>query len=339
MLQVDTFHRVTGTLWLDSGREEILKAARIICAGGLVAFPTETVYGLGAAAVNPAAVARIFAVKGRPSDNPLIIHVADQSQVDQITASVPEKARFLMEKFWPGPLSLVLPRSSAVPDMVSAGLPTVAVRMPDHPVALQLIDAAGVPIAAPSANRSGRPSPTCARHVLSDLAGRIDAVLDGGLCRVGLESTVLDLTGPHPVILRPGGVTQEILSSALGEPVLRSFWKGVTAPPSPGMKYRHYSPRAPLILVTGPRIRRLRFLDDLAAFYRKRGVKVCLFNQAFDKGQVEVEQNLAKRLYRELRRCDHENVGIILAEGVSIRGIGAAVMNRLGKAAIRVIRV
>jgi len=335
----DAVLQVKRTLWLQPCRKAILKAAQIISDGGLVAFPTETVYGLGASAVNSAAVRGIYAAKGRPSDNPLIVHVADQEQVDLVAASVPERARFLMERFWPGPLSLILPRSNAVPDLVSAGLPTVAVRMPDHPVALQLIQEAGVPVAAPSANRSGRPSPTNAIHVLSDLAGRIDAVLDGGICRVGLESTVLDLSGPYPVILRPGGVAREALSSALGEPVRRTFWKGETAPPSPGMKYRHYAPRAPLILVTGSRHRRERLIEKLADYYRGRGIKVCFLNRTFGMNQTETGYKLAGLLYRELRRCDEKAAGIILAEAVNVHGIGAAVMNRLGKAAVRIIRV
>ncbi len=334
--------QIKGTLLLQPGRKAISRAAQIICAGGLVAFPTETVYGLGASATDTAAVAAIFTAKGRPSDNPLIVHVSDWGQVRCVAASVPDRARFLMRQFWPGPLSLVLPRSRAVPDRVSAGLPTVAVRMPAHPVALQLIKAAGVPIAAPSANRSGRPSPTTARHVLEDMCGRIEAVLDGGVCRVGVESTVLDLTGSHPVILRPGGVTREALVSALGEPVQQAVWKGEAAPPSPGMKYRHYAPRAPLILVTGPRSRRERLLEALTGYFQKQGLKVCLLNGFLNPelpGDVGNEINLARHLYRELRRCDTIGSGVVLAEGISPAGIGAAVMNRLSKAAARVIRV
>jgi L-threonylcarbamoyladenylate synthase len=334
-----TLSQIKGTLLLQPGRKAISRAAQIICAGGLVAFPTETVYGLGASAMDPEAVAAIFTAKGRPADNPLIVHVSDWEQVCAVAASVPDRARLLMKLFWPGPLSLILPRSAAVPDQVSAGLPTVAVRMPDHPVALQLIRMAGVPIAAPSANRSGRPSPTSARHVLEEMCGRIEAVLDGGLCRVGVESTVLDLTGPHPVILRPGGVTREALASALGEPVLQSVWKGEAAPPSPGMKYRHYAPRAPLILVTGPRTRRERLIGTLTVFFRKQGVRVCSLNGAPGSNLPEDKESLARYLYRELRRCDTLKAEIILAGGISPRGLGAAVMNRLGKAAARVIRV
>jgi len=334
-----TLSPLKGTLWLRSDFPAIRKAAEIIRAGGLVAFPTETVYGLGASASDPAAVARIFSAKGRPSDNPLIVHVSDREQVYRVASSVPERAHFLMERFWPGPLSLVLPRSSAVPDLVSAGLPTVAVRMPSHPVALELIRTAGVPIAAPSANRSGRPSPTSAHCVLEDLAGRIDAVLDGGTCRIGVESTVLDLTGPRAVILRPGGITREALTSALGEPVFQASWKGVSIPPSPGMKYRHYAPRAPLILVTGPPSRRRRLLHILANFYERRGLKVCLLADFLNQQGDDDVENISRHLFRSLRRCDALKAGVILAEGIASRGLGVAVMNRLGKAAFRVIRV
>ncbi len=334
-----TLLQIKGTLWLKPEDPAIRKAAQIICAGGLVAFPTETVYGLGASAIDPAAVARIFSAKGRPSDNPLIVHVAAREQVYQVASSVPERALYLMERFWPGPLSLVLPRSSAVPDLVCAGLPTVAVRMPSHPVALGLIRAAGVPIAAPSANRSGRPSPTSARCVLEDLAGRIDAVLDGGTCRIGVESTVLDLTGPRAVILRPGGVTREALASALGEPVFQAAWKGGDAPPSPGMKYRHYAPRAPLILVTGPPSRRRIVLNILAEYFRRRGLKVCLLSSFLNQHGHDDLEYISRHLFRSLRRCDALKAGVILAEGIDSRGLGAAVMNRLGKAAFRVIRV
>lgn len=210
------FLSITGTLLLQPHGKAITRAADIIRRGGLVAFPTETVYGLGATATDAAAVRRIFQAKGRPADNPLIVHVSDYEQLNAVAASLPEGAAELVDRFWPGPLSLVLPRSGAIPDEVSAGLPTVAVRMPSHPVALRLIARAGVPIAAPSANRSGRPSPTMASHVLADLAGRIDAVIDGGPCPVGVESTVLDLTGAVPLILRPGAITAEAIAKCLG---------------------------------------------------------------------------------------------------------------------------
>ena len=229
-------------------------AGSIIRSGGLVAFPTETVYGLGANGLDPAAVEGIFRAKGRPSDNPLILHVAKKSDVKDLWTRVPEEARLLMDAFWPGPLTLIFNRSSLVPDQVAAGLPTVAVRMPDHKTALALIRAAGVPIAAPSANLSGRPSPTTAQHVKADLEGRIDLILDGGPCRVGLESTVLSLCGT-PTILRPGGVTREMLEAVMGSVQVSSAvlapLKGDGAAPSPGMKYKHYAPNAQVRIAGG----------------------------------------------------------------------------------------
>lgn len=328
--------RIKQTLVFPPAEKTILAAAGLICRGGLVAFPTETVYGLGAAATEKQAVARIFVAKGRPADNPLIVHVADLDQVKAVTASLPGSALKLMRCFWPGPLSLVLPRSAALPREVSAGLPTVAVRMPAHPVALSLIRAAGVPIAAPSANRSGRPSPTELRHVLEDLAGRIDAVIDGGSCRVCVESTVLDLSGARPVILRPGGITREQLEAALGIEIYEERNGRADAPPAPGMKYRHYTPRAPLILVTGSWGRRTAVIKSLAAGYRRRGFKVGLLLVA--PGPAGVRQ-MAKALFPALRRFDTQGVDLILAEGVSPQGLGNTVMNRLRKAAARTIKV
>lgn len=328
--------KVKGTLLMKPGAASIARAARIIRCGGLVAFPTETVYGLGAAATSTEAVSSIFAAKERPADNPLIVHICRREQVRQLAVDIPAIAYRLMDRFWPGPLSLVFPRSHVVPDTVSAGLSTVAVRMPHHPVALRLIRAAGVPIAAPSANRSGRPSPTTARHVLDDLAGRIDAVLDGGTCPLGMESTVLDLTGTRPVILRPGGVSREELSAVIG-PVEAVCWKGDTAPPSPGMKYRHYAPRAPLILVTGSPRRRVALIRSLAGGYRKRGIVVGLLGTRIHRQRGEHE--MARKLYSNLRRLDSRGVGVILAEGTASGGIGEVLMNRLRKAASRVLKI
>ncbi|MGE5554121.1 MAG: L-threonylcarbamoyladenylate synthase [Betaproteobacteria bacterium] len=229
----------------------LAEAGKVLRQGGLVAFPTETVYGLGANALDPAAVGKIFIAKGRPADNPLIVHVAERESLAELVADVPEVGRALMDQFWPGPLTLVLPKSAQVPGGVTAGLPTVAVRMPDHEVALGLIAAAGVPVAAPSANRSGRPSPTTAAHVWEDLQGRVELILDGGPTGVGVESTVVDVTGSVPALLRPGGVGLEELRRVAGEvavdPALSG--KGVEHPRSPGMKYKHYAPQAPLMLI------------------------------------------------------------------------------------------
>ncbi len=334
-----------GTLLLKEELTSLKKGARIINNGGLVAFPTETVYGLGAAATNSAAVAGIYKAKGRPADNPLIVHLSDPGQLKDVARGIPDLAYQLTGQFWPGPLSLVLPRAENIPALVSAGLPSVAVRMPDHETALEFIRLSGVPIAAPSANRSGRPSPTTYRHVLEDLTGRIDAVIKSSPCQVGVESTVLDLTGEKPVILRPGGVSREELEAVLGSPVEVAAAKSQEGgqPLSPGMKYRHYSPRARLILITGPATYRISLIKALAAHYRSLGLQVGYLNTSLHlKGSAKygaVPERMAASLYESLRRMDQEGVDIILAEEIDIAGIGLAVMNRLKKAASRILRV
>ncbi len=331
-----------GTLLLDDDHVSLKRAAAIIKAGGLVAFPTETVYGLGAAATNDEAIKKIFHAKGRPQDNPLIVHIASRDQLTLVTNQLPAEAGPLMDHFWPGPLSLVLPRAASIPPLVSAGLNTVAVRMPDHPVALDLIRLAGLPLAAPSANRSGRPSPTSFKHVLQDLAGRIDAVIRSKACVLGVESTVLDLTGSRPVILRPGGVTREALETALGRsvPLVGQRYRGAP-PPSPGMKYRHYSPRAPLLLVTGPEERRKGFIAAYCAHCRRQGLKVAYLNRYISGPGLQscAADRIAALLYRALRAIDTADVDLILAEEIDTAGIGLAVMNRLRKAALRTIKV
>lgn len=332
----------------------IQEAGDILARGGLVAFPTETVYGLGANALDGRAVLRIFEAKGRPSDNPMIVHVADLSQVDDLVENLPAPAQNLIQAFWPGPLTLVLPVSRAVPPEVTAGLPSVAVRMPGHAVALALIKAAGVPLAAPSANLSGRPSPTTAAHVIQDLDGRIDLILDGGPSGVGVESTVLDLTGRVPVILRPGGVTLEVLQVILGEvtvdpAVLNS--QPVDRPRSPGMKYTHYAPSAPLMLVEGEPQSVAAKIREIAAEYRSRGQRVGILTytdsenyagagQVVLAGQRNKPETAAAGLYAALRRFNDMNVDFILAEGLPENGVGLAVMNRLRRAAGgRILRV
>ncbi len=334
--------KINGTLLLNSDAKGLNRAAALIRGGGIVAFPTETVYGLGASALDVTALEKIFKAKGRPSDNPLIVHIAAFSQLEQVAVDVPERAEKLAEYFWPGPLSLVLPKSRAIPDLVSGGLATVAVRMPDHPVALELIRRAGVPLAAPSANRSGRPSPTSYQHVLEDLTGRIDAVLKARSCKIGVESTVLDLTGSVPVILRPGGISREALEEALGCRLLvAGTGLDTERPSSPGMKYRHYSPRAPLLLITGTLEQRHRLMEELGAYYRSRGFKIgTIFAAAAGAGSsLDIQQRYAARLYRVLRRMDTEGVDLIVAEATEKEGLGLAVMNRLFKAAVRVLKV
>ena len=228
------------------------QAADVLKKGGLVAFPTETVYGLGANGLDPNAVAGIFAAKGRPSDNPLILHISQASEVEKLALEVPPNARALMDKFWPGPLTLVLPRAKAVPDIVTGGLDSVGIRLPDSVVARELIGLAGVPLAAPSANTSGRPSPTTGQDVLADLAGKINMVIDAGPCGIGVESTVVDCTTPVPTLLRPGGVTVEMLIDVLGEVRIdASLSNSHLVPKSPGMKYTHYAPAAEMFLVEG----------------------------------------------------------------------------------------
>lgn len=325
------------------------EAARVITSGGLVAFPTETVYGLGADALNRAAVRAIFQAKGRPADNPLIVHVADVAQLAELTRDLPAAVDVLARHFWPGPLTLIVPRGPAVPDEVTAGLDTVAVRIPDHPVALALIRRSGRPIAAPSANRSGRPSPTQARHVWEDLQGRIDVIVDGGPCGIGLESTVLDLTQDRPVILRPGAVTPAQLQPHVG-PVEVADGTSAEAVASgepvrsPGMKYRHYAPRTPCVLYEGPSAavasaaaRRIR--DE-----RARGLKVGVL--ATEEGATSYDANvvsivgarssptdIAHNLYRCLREVDEAGLDLIVMEGIEPDGIGAAIMNRMRRAA------
>ncbi len=322
----------------------ILEAGRILSRGGLVAFPTETVYGLGANALDGRAVARIFEAKGRPADNPLIVHVACREEVKHLAQNIPPAAEILMDAFWPGPLTLVLPAGPAVPPETTAGLDTLAVRMPRHPVALALIRAAGVPLAAPSANLSGRPSPTTAELVLQDLNGRIEAVLDGGPAGVGLESTVLDLTGSVPVILRPGGVTPEELRELLGEVEVDPAF--TDRPRSPGMKYTHYAPEAPLLLIEGEpgavAARLMELAREQKALGRRVGILSCSGNRDYASvgevvlaGRREDPGTVATGLYAALRRFNELGVDLILAEGLEDSGIGLAVMNRLRKAAVR----
>ncbi len=335
--------RIKGTLLLRQDRFSLQKAAGIIKEGGLVAFPTETVYGLGAAATDEKAVNRIYQAKGRPVDNPMIVHISSSGQLNIVARYVPELAYKLTDRFWPGPLSLVLPRADIIPAAVCAGLPTIAVRMPDHRIALEFIHASGVPIAAPSANRSGKPSPTSFRHVLDDLAGKIDAVIKSEACSVGVESTVLDLTGSGPVILRPGGIPREELEEALGQKVPVSGGIGSAGRPiSPGMKYRHYSPRAPLILITGPKQRRSLLLKAIAGYYQEKGLKVGSLGDYINKTaplKGNKTEYMAAHLYHALRQLDHHGVDLILAEETDIAGIGLAVMNRLRKAATRILKV
>lgn len=325
--------------------EDIEEAAELIRRGQLVAFPTETVYGLGANALDGNACAEIFKVKGRPQDNPLIVHVSNFEMVRSLVSGWNEKAERCVRAFWPGPLTLVLPKTALIPDTVSAGLDSVGIRMPNNPIALSLIEKAGVPIAAPSANLSGKPSPTNGIHVWNDLKGRIPLILDGGACDVGLESTVLDLTGEIPCILRPGGITKESLEEVLGEVAVDRPSEN-RPPKAPGMKYRHYAPKGELYLLIGERAKILmRIREEIQKAHsrlKKVGI-LCTLESAADLhnqrpellfvlGSEERPEEVAANLYEGLRICDEQGINIILAEGISENGLGFAIMNRLEKA-------
>ena len=322
--------------------EEVAQAAAILREGGLLGIPTETVYGLGANGLDAGAVGRIFLAKGRPQDNPLILHVPGPDWLERYCRNVPPAAYALAERFWPGPLTMILRRRSNVPNAVTAGLDTVGVRCPDHPVTLAIIREAGVPVAAPSGNLSGRPSPTCARHMAEDMDGRIDGIVDGGPCQVGVESTILDLTTPIPRLLRPGGLPLEALEEVLGEVAVD---KAVTAPLSagekpraPGMKYRHYAPKAPVTVVTGDSRRTARYIRERLGEH----TGIICFNEyredfpgcvVEDIGSVADKAEQARRVFDALRAFDDTDVTAIFAQCPGDGGLGLAVANRLKKAA------
>jgi L-threonylcarbamoyladenylate synthase len=320
---------------------QIIEAAQKLKQNEVIAFPTETVYGLGGNAKSDEAVLKIFEAKGRPGDNPLIIHISDLEQIHSFVKDIPEKAKLLMDAYWPGPLTVILEKKSGVlSENATAGLETVAVRMPDHPVALALIEASGLPLAAPSANLSGRPSPTTAAHVADDLTGRIAGIVDGGPTGVGLESTVVDCTGEVPVILRPGGVTKEQLAEVVGtvgvDPALTDAGQ---APKSPGMKYRHYAPNAPFYLVNGTSEQ----IQELVHEKQNEGLKVGVMTTLENKKDYDADvviacgersrlETVAEALYDTLRAFNQENLDIIYGEIFPENGVGQAIMNRLSKA-------
>ncbi|MGG4144758.1 L-threonylcarbamoyladenylate synthase [Paenibacillus algorifonticola] len=339
----------------ENAEASIAEAAELLRRGELVAFPTETVYGLGADARSPEAVAKIFQAKGRPSDNPLIVHIATISQLDELVLPYSTLAKQLMEQLWPGPLTLVLPvQPGAVSPLVTAGLSTVGVRMPSHPVAMRLLAAAGCPVAAPSANRSGRPSPTLAEHVAEDLSGRVSGIVDGGATGIGLESTVIELTGEQAFrILRPGGVTVEQLRNAVPQAEIdapaeaESAVEELSAPRSPGMKYTHYAPKGELSVVQGSSAaKRVAYMQEQVSQAANAGLKagVLVFDEqvaamgdgsalVLTYGSGQKLEQAAHRLYAALRQFDAAGVQRIWAEGCEPDGIGAALMNRLLKAA------
>lgn len=344
---------------------QLEEAAQILRDGGLVAFPTETVYGLGANALNEEAARKIYAAKGRPSDNPLIAHVARKEDVEALTSCIPEAGRKLMDRYWPGPLTLVFPKSERVPYGTTGGLETVAVRMPSDPVANRLIRLAGVPVAAPSANTSGRPSPTTADHVYQDMNGKIEMIVDGGPVGIGLESTIVDVSGEVPVMLRPGAVTIEMLRETLGrvevDPAILGPLKADVKPKAPGMKYRHYAPKADLLLVealveeAGGDQNQAELeeaalkavadkINELAAEKIDQGYKVGIIctdetREHYHKGIVRSlglrarEATIAHNLFGVLREYDDLQVDYIFSESFSKARLGQAIMNRLTKAA------
>lgn len=325
----------------------IQEAGEILKSGGLVAFPTETVYGLGAIALDEEAAKKTYAAKGRPSDNPLIVHIADKEDLKKIAVNIPPETETLMSRFWPGPLTMIFEKSSIVPYGTTGGLDTVAVRMPSDPIAMSLIAAAGGFVSAPSANTSGRPSPTTAEHVEEDLAGKIDMILDGGSVDIGLESTILDMTVSPPMILRPGAITADMFEEAIGTVSVDETLLGSESsqpPKAPGMKYRHYAPNAKLIIVEGDLREEVLAIRQLAYEGHRKGESVGIiatsettpfyrYGIVKNIGTRENEKTIAKNLYRILREFDEEKVDVIYSESFAMQGIGKAIMNRLEKAA------
>ncbi len=326
---------------------KLQEAGNIIKEGGLVAFPTETVYGLGGDALNPDSSRKIYAAKGRPSDNPLIVHIAKWEDLAPIVKEIPEAAKKLADAFWPGPLTMIFQKSDRVPYETTGGLDTVAVRMPVHPVAMAFIEEAGGYIAAPSANRSGRPSPTCAKYVEEDMQGRIEMIIDGGDVEIGLESTIVDMTVDEPMILRPGYITkemlEEVLQSVSEDKTMMSLDSG-QAPKAPGMKYRHYAPKGELTIVDGNEEQVIEYINKQVPVLQKEGQKVGIIGTqtTVDRylgdvrkcaGNRQDETTIARELYRILREFDDEEVTVIFSESFDTAGIGQAIMNRLLKAA------
>ena len=333
--------------------EYVKEAGEVLRNGGLVAFPTETVYGLGGNAFDKNASYKIYSAKGRPSDNPLIVHIADEEALEEIAEEIPESAKKLMKAFWPGPLTMVFKKTEKVPYETTGGLDTVAVRMPNHKVALELIRAAGVPVAAPSANTSGRPSPTKAEHVIEDLSGKIDMIIDSGIAGIGIESTIVDMTGDVPMILRPGYITRGMISKMLGEVTEDKVVSAKTIedigdkdykPKAPGMKYKHYAPKAELTVFEGSILKVIETINKIAQKEMANGKKVGIIatDETIDKYKADVvvsigtrkdEGSIARSLYDILRGFDDKDIDIILGESFYEDEFGYAIMNRMIKAA------
>lgn len=331
----------------EEDKKKIEAAGDILKQGGLVAFPTETVYGLGADALNPEASKKIYAAKGRPSDNPLIVHISNMKALEKITSEIPEKAKKMAEQFWPGPLTMIFPKSEQVPLETTGGLETVAVRMPNHPIALALIDAGGGYIAAPSANTSGKPSPTRAEHVALDMDGKIPMILDGGAVGIGIESTIVDFSTEIPMILRPGYITPEMIQKVIGEVKMDpglSMDDPTAHPKAPGMKYKHYAPKADLILVNGAQEKVIQKINELVSMAQESGKKTGVIGTDETCGRYQAgivksigtrseEDTIARHLYGILREFDDLDVDVIYSESFSTPRIGQAIMNRMLKAA------
>ncbi len=330
-------------------RDVLNRAGDIIKAGGLVAFPTETVYGLGGDALNPGASKKIYAAKGRPSDNPLIVHIYRLEDLFEVADNVSRDAMKLAEKFWPGPLTMIFKKKDRVPSETTGGLDTVAVRMPSNRIAAEFIEAAGGYIAAPSANLSGRPSPTEASHVIEDMDGRIDMIIDGGSSVIGLESTIVDMTGDVPMILRPGYINGQMIEEVTGkveyDPAVFGAGDGSLPPKAPGMKYRHYAPKGTLTIVKGEQDAVIGYMKEALSQGLKKGLKVGIIATEETKdnypgatlianvGARSDEEAIARHLYSVLRQCDDENIDLIFSEDFSTPRMGQAIMNRLIKAA------
>lgn len=323
----------------------IREAASVISRGGLVVFPTETVYGLGANAISEEAVRNIFEAKGRPTDNPIIVHIHDESWLSELVCDVPDRAWKLIKRFWPGPLTIVLKKSAKVPYITTAGLETVGIRMPSHPVANMLIRESGVPIAAPSANLSGSPSPTTFKHAFVDMYGRVDIIIDGGKTPIGVESTVIDVSVDPPELLRPGGISLEELRECLGEVrVHRSVREGIMVNDesrSPGMKHRHYAPNAKMVVIEGKLNDIKHKIDELIKQFKRSGLKIGILSLSGNMYKADVIKvvgkpydlkSIASNLFESIREVDAKGVDVIIAEGIETKEIGLAIMDRLRKA-------
>lgn len=327
-------------------KDDLKDAGSVLRRGGLVAFPTETVYGIGANALDESAIMKIYEAKGRPSDNPLIMHISDVAWLPEYALKISDKARKLMDAFWPGPLTMVFEKTDKVPARITGGLKTVAIRMPAHPLAKQLISEAGIPVAAPSANISGKPSPTRGHHVISDLSGRVDMIVDGGKSELGLESTVLDVTGDVPCILRPGSITLSMIEEVVGQVTYDAHLKDEKhVPKSPGMKYKHYAPKGHLQIVTSDDENKIiDYINEAGQFLLDQGKKVGVITPEHNKdrfrltivesiGSIDNQQEIGSNLFKILRKMDALDIDEIFSFEFSGDEVSVAIMNRLNKAA------